>query len=308
MSEELIVFTHNDLDALGCMLNIEFKMPGIKKKYYHTNYKNIPDIVDQIEAHIKEHGNTHILMPDVSFSDNKEHLRRLYTLGKCTHIDHHLYPDGFWDEFPDMKVVWDKTKSATLLCNEFFQNTGKNQSLDNLTHLIDVYDLWQTKSKYFGLSQDLNEYVWTHDLGLLSQKIVENDFNLPADFKDTVHGIREKYTKDIADFRARGLVQRSGDVTFAFVNDWFNQVLIEEMNNGVNVVVGISKFGITKVRINQDSDFTKEQLDRMRLELTGTSNIGHNLAFTYKCDTPKGFESLIDEAKKISCVIEQCRA
>ena len=35
---ELVVMTHHDLDALGCMLNIEYKMPGIPKKYFHTNY------------------------------------------------------------------------------------------------------------------------------------------------------------------------------------------------------------------------------------------------------------------------------
>ena len=145
MSDELIVFGHNDYDMLACMLAIEFKFPGIKKKYFHTNYANIPERVAEIEQHIKENGNKHILIPDVSFSDNKEHLRTLYNLGNCIHIDHHLYPDGFWDEFPDMKVVWDKTKCAGKLCHEYFGNLGKNAALDKFIEIADVYDLWQVK-------------------------------------------------------------------------------------------------------------------------------------------------------------------
>lgn len=47
--EELIVFTHSDLDAIGCMLNIEHKLPTVKKKYFHTNYSNIPERVYEIK-------------------------------------------------------------------------------------------------------------------------------------------------------------------------------------------------------------------------------------------------------------------
>lgn len=307
MSEELIVFTHNDLDALGCMLNIEYKFPGVKKKYFHTNYSNIPTIVDDIEKHIKANGNTHILIPDVSFSDNKEHMERLYTLGKCIHIDHHLYPDGFWDGFPDMKVVWDKTKCATLLCNEYFGNKGKCEALDKISYLIDIYDLWQVDSPHFAFSQDLNEYCWHHDLATVCQKIVDNDYKLPHDFFNIVNGIKNEYTKAVADFERRGLIQRSGDITFAFVNEWFNQIMIPEMNAGKNVVVGVTNYGIIRVRINQKSDFTKEQLDQLRIILTGTADVGHNHAFTYKISGKLKFEDLIAEAQKITKAIEEVR-
>ena len=38
MPDELIVLLHNDLDAIGAYINIEYKFPTLKKKYFYTNY------------------------------------------------------------------------------------------------------------------------------------------------------------------------------------------------------------------------------------------------------------------------------
>ena len=46
--KEYVVFSHNDLDALGSMLCFDYITPDIKKTYFHTNYANIPEIVDEI--------------------------------------------------------------------------------------------------------------------------------------------------------------------------------------------------------------------------------------------------------------------
>ncbi|QAU04488.1 phosphoesterase [Vibrio phage Va1] len=296
---ELIVFVHNDLDALGCMLNIEYRMPNIAKKYFFTNYANIDQRVQEIEAHIQENGNTHILIADVSFSDNKESLRKLYSLGKCTHIDHHLYPDGFWDEFPNMKVHYDKKKCATLLCNEYFGNTGKHERLDKLTRIIDVYDLWQVGEPEFKVSQDLNEYFWTYDIELLCKKIVENDYRLPDDFKSVVQARKAQCEMEVQEFEERKLIQRNPGMTVAFVKEWFNHIMLKEMEAGQNIVVGICPYGIVKVRVNKDAPFTPEQLNKVRKELTGTENIGHMLAFTYRYEAEKCFENTIKEVQKI---------
>lgn len=298
MTEELIVFTHNDLDAAGCMLNIEYKWPNIDKVYFHTNYSNIPQIVSEIEAHIKKNGNKHILIVDVSFSDHKDSLEKLYNLGKCTHIDHHMYPDGFWDEFPDMKVVWDKEKCATLLVNEYLGNTGKNSNLDKLSKIIDIYDIWQVKHPAFDFSQDLNDYFWKAGIENFVESIKENDWKLPDDFAEEVAHIRRESDMAIQSYEERKLIHRASDITLAFVNGWFNQVLIPEMRNGQNFVIGINSHGIVRVRINQDSPYTDEQKNSLRFALIGAEDHGHMNAFTYKVDNPK-FENLIKEAEKV---------
>lgn len=301
---ELIVFTHNDLDALGTMLGIEYKFPNVQKKYFHTNYGNIKQRVQEIEDYVKENGNTHILITDVSFSDNKESLRKLYELGKCTHIDHHLYPDGFWDEFPDMKVVYDKTKCATLLCHEYFSNQGKNERLDKLVHIIDTYDLWKSTSPIFPVAQDLNNYFWTHDIGELTNKIVNNDFKLPDDFVIVVNDIKNTYTQAIKDYEANNMIHRQGEVTILFADEWFNQVHVQEMAKGQNVVIGISSYGIIRVRFNVNSPYSLEQKQKVRELLTGQSNIGHEDAFTYKCNK-QSFDDLMAETQRVVSVLSE---
>lgn len=304
---ELIVFTHNDLDALGCMLNLEYRFPKVPKKYFHTNYGNIKEITAEILDYQKKNGCTHIVMPDVSFSDNKESLRQIYHAFKnCTHIDHHLYPDGFWDEFPNMKVVWDKSKCATLLCNEYLGNKGQNEHLDQLSFIIDIYDLWQIKSPYFDVSQHLNEYFWRFGTTDLCKVIVDNDYKLPANFKQVISSFDDEFTAAMADYESRQLIQRGGEITFAFISDWFNQMLIREHRDGKNFVVGINQYGIVRVRVNQDAPYGEKELNQIRLQLCGTENTGHMHAFTYKIPNVS-FDKTMAEVQKIVRVIgEAC--
>jgi oligoribonuclease NrnB/cAMP/cGMP phosphodiesterase (DHH superfamily) len=305
---ELVVMTHHDLDALGCMLNIEYKMPSVPKKYFHTNYADIDQVVAEIERYVLAEGCTYILIADVSFGDNKPALARLYNIALVIHIDHHLYPEGFWDDFPKMKVVHDKTKSATKLCNEFFKNTGANERLDKLSFLIDVYDIWQTEDPAFDLSQDLNEYFWASinygSLLPLVERIIANDYKLPSDFSDVVKRISNERTNEVHSYESRNLIHRSGDMSICFINNWFNHVMIGEMRAGKNIVIGINSRGIVRVRIREQSPYSTQQKNALRLELTGTETTGHMNAFTYKIN-PKSFEDLVSEAQRVTCAINK---
>lgn len=287
----------------GCVFNIEAKFPSIPKKYFYTNYANIDEKVDEILAY--QNGHTHLLIADVSFSDNKDSLRRLYNSFKsCTHIDHHMYPEGFWDEFPNMKVVWDKSRSATKLCYDYFNNSDKNQRLFKLTEMINIYDLWKDKHPAFDFAQMLNEYFWEVGQDYFIDEIIKNDFKLPDNFKAVTDSIRERQEKEIAYFESKGYIQRSGEISIAFVNDWFNQILIKEMKDGKNFVIGANSYGIMRIRVNQDAPYSEEQLKNIRLELTGNAEYGHSHAFTYKVDG--NFDRILEEVNKIVNVIGKC--
>lgn len=307
MSSELIVWTHNDLDAIGCMLNIEYAMPGVPKKFWHTNYSNIKQQAKEILEYKKENGNTHIIMPDVSFSDNKESLKAIYDeFDMCLHIDHHMYPEGFWDDLPNMKVVYDKTKCATKLCNEYFKNEGKNSDLDKLTYLIDVYDIWQKDNPHFPIAQDLNEYFWKFGIDWLFKEIVNNNYNLPNNFAAIVQNIRKECAEAIQDFESRKLIQRAGEVTFVFVDDWFNQIMLKEMEKGKNFVIGITTYGIVKVRIREEAPYSEDQKKALRKALTGNDNVGHLNAFTYRIfQKTVTFDHIMEEAQKIGSLLEE---
>jgi len=297
MTQELIVFTHCDLDAAACILNIEYKWPDIKKRYYHTNYSNIPQKVDEIAQFVKDTGNHHILITDVSFSDAKDSMRRLYNIGVVTHIDHHMYPDGFWDEFPDMKVHYSKEKCAGLLTNEYLGNTGKNKNLDNLTKIIDVYDIWQTKHPAFDFSQNLNEYFWRTGMEKFCSSIIANNFSLPDDFTEVTNHINRECEMAVQSYEERKLIYRSNDITIMFVNDWFNQIMIADMKKGQNFVIGINSHGIVRVRIRKESPYTDDQKNALRFALTGSSEYGHLDAFTYKAKQTGNTDVLVKEAE-----------
>lgn len=304
--KEIVVFSHNDVDAIVSMLNIEFKFPDIKKKYFHTNYANIDVRVEEIKDYVKENSIEHILIPDVSFSDNKEALGVLYSLGKCTHLDHHLYPEGFWDVFPEMRVVWDKSKCAAKICNEYFDNKGKNKNLDKLTFICDVYDLWQTKSPAFKIAQDFNEYFWQNNIGTLCNTFVQNNYELPHDYMQVVDKQHALFKAALIDYEKRKLIYRGGEITIAFVNDYFNQILIKEMEQGQNFVVGVNSYGIVRVRIREEALYTPEQKDQMRLRLTGTKDIGHNNAFTWKIKEVPSFHRIMEEIQLVVKTIQEC--
>lgn len=310
MNNELIVFTHNDLDMLGCQLNIEYKWPTVTKKYFHTNYSNIPTITDDIEAYILQQGNKHLLIPDVSFATNKDSLRRLYrlldngTLSSITHIDHHLYPDGFWDEFPKMKVVWDTTKSATMLCNEYLGNKGQNVNLDKLSTIIDLYDLWQYKSPHFGVAQDFNNYFWEVGKEWLLHEIISNGYKLPSNYNEIVNKFNKDAEAHITKLESKNLIMRKGKMTVVFTNGFFNQVLLKELDAGKEIVIGVNDYGIIRIRLHQETTLSEKQINRIRLETTGETETGHLHAFTYKLNKEPTFENLITEITRITKVIE----
>lgn len=304
MKNELIVFTHNDLDAAGCSIIIETKLPNIKKKYFYTNYGNLSDVTDEIIQYIQKNKNTHILIPDVSFGDNKEALRKLNAVAKVTCIDHHLYPDGFWEEFPDIRVIHDVEKSATMLCLEHFNMKGYSERLDKLCEFIDVYDIWKVNDRLFDTAQDLNDYFWECDLEWFRDEVLRRDFRLPENFKEVLQDIKNEQAKCISEYENKKLIQRIPGVTLCFFNLHFNKVLVQEMKKGQDIVIGLSTYGIIKVRISESASYTIEQKNNLRSALTGTSSTGHENCFTYKLEDAT-LETIMNEAQKIMEKIEE---
>jgi hypothetical protein len=225
-------------------------------------------------------------------------LKILSQIGNCTVIDHHIYSNNFWKDFEDINVIHDITKSATLMCNKYLNNTGINQQLDNLSKIIDIYDLWKSENNFFELAQDLNEYFWDYSLEEFVKKIIQNNYKLPKDFINVTTAKRKKIQEDIIDLEKRKLIHRFGKSTVIFDSACFNRILIDDMKKGQNFIIGISSFGIVKIRINKNANFPEEQLNKLRFELTQKEKYGHSLAFTYKIENVN-FDKIMNEAKKI---------
>ncbi len=307
MKDELIHFTHQDLDALGCMLNIEYALPQINKKHFFTNYRNIKDKTQEIIEYVQRFGNTHILITDVSWSNYREGLIELTQVAKCTLIDHHLYPDNFFDDI-DIKVVHDVNKSATKLCNEYFNNTGKNKALDIFTNITNAFDIWLKDDPYFELGKDLNDYFWKYDITWLFETMVSNNYHLPRDYTQVMERHKIDSKDHILKLREKNLVHNNGTISIAFIDDFFNDLILEEFKNGAGVVLAVNSWGIVRVRIYEDFDMTPEAKDEVRLYTCGTKDIGHMNAFTFKIphvNFEKIMEVIQDTSREIMEIIKK---
>lgn len=301
MQDELIVFSHQDLDMSISVINIEYRMPGIKKKYFYTNYGDIDKQVQDIEDYVKQHGNKYCLMTDISWSTNPEALHKMCSIfDKITLIDHHLYPDGFFEDYPKLKVYWDKSKSASLLTYEYFKNDEpSNPDLKYITELADVYDLWQIRSPLFHKAQDLNTFFYEVGKEKFINDVIASGFKLPYYYDNVVNDITRRYREAVAKFENRKLIHRSGKITVAFVDEWFNQIIIQEMQDGKDFVINATSFGIFKIRISAEANISSEQKDLLRIAMCGTKDIGHANAYSYKMTDPVSFENIMKQIKFI---------
>ena len=57
-----------------------------------------------------------------------------------------------------MKVIYDTSKCATLLCNEHFQIL--DPKLREFSERVNVYDIWVSEDKRFNQMLYFNEYFW----------------------------------------------------------------------------------------------------------------------------------------------------
>lgn len=304
MKDELIVFTHCDLDMAGSVLCIEKYIPNIRKKYFYTNYSDIKKRVDEIENYIKQHGNTHCLMTDISWSTHPDDLHHICSLfEKITLIDHHLYPNGFFDNYPKLKVYHDKSKSGALLTYEYFKLNDSN--LKSIIDIIDVYDLWQSEHRDFEKSQDLNRFFWEVGREKFIEDIINSNYKLPSYYENTVNKIRVKFTEDIEKYEKRKLIHRTDSITIVFTNDWFNEILIKEMSDGRDFVINVTTYGVFKIRINNNSGISDDIKNKIRFKLTGNTDIGHMNAFPFKMSLPISFENIMSEIKRVINIIEE---
>lgn len=323
MKEDIIIFTHNDLDAMGCLLvlNETFKDEYNDKHVFHTNYQNIPEIVKNIINQCEVKKPKLVVITDVSFSTSVEDLDQLYNY--CTnrdirmlYMDHHLYPDNFFANYPEMKTVWDKSRCASKICYDTLLKAEEHIELGKLIRIIDIYDIWQDQNKLFDFSQRFNDYFW-YRITKKAETIVQLacafkiiGYKLFDDFMTVTEDIVIDNRDNLERLENSGLVHRNLDekVSLFFSNDYFTPFMINEHRNGQKFVINICNWGLIKVRVNQHFDISEKVLDNIRLRCAGTVDIGHSHAFTWK--SPLDFNNnpqdcLITEAKRITSIISQ---
>jgi len=301
--------THNDLDALGCMLHLEAATLNTEKITFHTNYRDLAERVSDVIEYCEKHRPKMLFISDISFSNNKGQLQKLEELLehgiKVILVDHHEYPEGFFD---DIKIIvkHDIGKSATGICEKFFGTA--NHNLLKLSEYINAYDIWLETRPDFNVSVALNDYFWnyidTRSISNLMYDIVQNDYKLPQDFVQYFKDYQIETVRKIESYRKRKLIMSDGFFCVAFVDDTFNEILIDEFSKSTQFVFIANSYGVTRFRFKGNSTLSRAQKEEIKMKLIGTLNNGHLNAFSVKIHN-SNFDKIMDRVQEVQGILAQ---
>jgi len=301
----MIIFTHNDLDAISCMLNIHIatnKMPVT----FHTNYKNIEEKTYEIIDYIDKHQVSKIYILDISFSQNKHNLISILKKNiPVIFLDHHTYEPGYFESllnFKNFKYVHDISKSAGLITYEYFHNVNKSKALDVFTSISDTYDLWQVKKPNFDEALQLNNYFWTVGIDWMFNEMINNNYKLPNNFKSTNDKYLIDRKKGLESLYNKKLIRSDGTTSIVFADQWFTEALLSEFDKGSKVVIIANSYGIMRIRFNAQLDIDDKIWKAIKNDILGTENIGHLHAFSLKIEK-NGFEEIMEKIQELVSII-----
>jgi len=284
--------------------------PNIKKKYFHTNYVDLNGVVNELMEYVCDNDVSHIFICDIMFANHLWLLESIYKLNKrVVYIDHHKYPDHFFDDFSG--VIWDDSKSSSMLCSDVFKSRGINSNLDKLTDIVDVFSMWDKHHELFKVSQKINEYYiqeTKHSTPELFMNALEcNNWCLADNFRESVQKIDESFNEYLRVTDVSSVVQRSGDVSICFGDDWFTRLMIDEMKNGANLVVGVTSWGLVQIRINSDTHFSIDQYEFFHHGVSPLEHIGQNNVITYRLPKHPTLKTMIDEVNDIVRIFQETK-
>lgn len=308
-----VTLTHNDFDGLASLLMLMIKFKP--EAHFFTNYYDFDKAVKQVIQYKREHDVDTLLIADLSFSDHRELLERLNMVfeGKIFLVDHHMYPDGFWDGFGFRKVIDTGRCAARILfedlkLNEDIKDPEFRERCGKFIKLVDTWDCWRDEDAGFQDALYANELflsLKTDNASIIqiAKDQIGHHFGAFQDLESFKTVYLDGYAKFLEKLEQAQLIWRYPRVTFVFSWDFLPKLLMDEYARGAGVIVAV-QYGIFKVRINKHLGYTEDQLNDLRHELTGMDKFCHLHAFTYKTDYTEP-KQIVTECKKISDLINK---
>lgn len=307
-----VCLTHNDLDACGCVAILEETLKPVK--YFYTNYADLHEKIFELTQFCKENKISNVIIADVSLSQCRDSLIQLQRDLKEISInsdfrifDHHLYDENYWHGVT-AEINVDKSRCASKILFDYFNKDNNLNYLENFIRTVNLHDIYLKDEPDFINGLILNEqfYSFVHgnseNILLYTKEAKRNNFNvstLMGDFKFTYKDEFEKLKNDLK-LEKRYIRSNKGVKTTVILSwDLFPFFTYFEMKSGQAVVIGV-KYGIFKIRVKEGA-FSEKSLNEIRKKLTGETNFGHSLAFTYKANVPNK-DAVIAELIRISDV------
>ncbi len=312
LKPEIVHLTHNDLDCLGCILNLNYAIPHTKKIVFHTNYQNLNDKVHDVIDYIHKHTVSLLVISDISFAQSKEKLLLIQEevqnkMGvKILYFDHHAYAEDFFEDIT-FKYYHDITKSATLIMNEVFNSTNKN--LNQLSKLINDFDIWNEGTKTFNVSLGINDWFWNElkyrSINDLAHSIILNDFKMPLSFVTYYKTYQFKFKNKIDSLKSRQLFINDGFISLIFTDDYFNECLYETFHKEKSQIAFIiNSYGIIRIRFATINCISNELKEKIKFAIIGTLEHGHLNAFSEKIEN-FNFNKIMFRVQELTKIVNQ---
>jgi hypothetical protein len=314
---KVVSFSHNDLDAMGCQLCIDYKFGnngnnGNNITYFNTNYFDIKQQVEDCIEYIHRNIVDLIIISDVSFSTTPELLNELIATNKqIIYLDHHLYPENFFTDHTtnNIRYIHDTSKSASQICYDVFCGDNTNSNFKDLIKYINAYDIWLHNEEYFSKSILLNEYFLAckgraYNIEDIMNIFIDNKYNISiiSNFVIEFFGDFEEY---IGKSINNNQIFTQNGITLAFIDKYFNYLLYDTFKDPNNKLMVIcNTYGVIRVRFNGNSDIPDYIKNTIREECTGEDQIGHLNAFTY-IKNIKTINDIIPELQNITEMFER---
>lgn len=249
------VFTHNDLDGLGCeyIIRKHYEKQGYIVESVCLNYNTINKYLEKFITNKGLYYYDKVFITDISVNEDVAHLINEYGQGKFTLIDHHINESTEHLNKYDWCILQgekeDELCSATWLVWKYFVTKDKsldNEFMKNIVTAIDRYDtwLWETKYNHYQLSKQLNNLYYEIGRDRLYQAMIEqeevNNTFILTDTLQFILDIRaDKYSK-----------------TLENSNRYMERIELDGYNIGVVYASQfVSELGNDLANLNDDVDF-----------------------------------------------------
>lgn len=310
LKKEIVHFTHNDLDAMGCIINLNYAMPDIKKTIFHTNYQDLNEKVHDVIEYIHKHPVSLLVISDISFAQSKHELLHIQEVVqnqigvKILYFDHHTYADNFFEDIT-FRYYHELTKSATLIMNKAFN--VNNEKLNQLSQLINDFDIWVEDAKTFSVSLGINDWFWNElkyqSIDNLAYSITNNDFSLPDTFVQYYKAYQAKFKNKLDSLKAKKLFINDGFTALVFTDDYFNEALYESFHINKNQIAFIvNSYGIIRIRFATVDCLSTEIKEKIKFAIMGTLEHGHLNAFSIKVKN-SNFEKLMTKVQELTQIV-----
>jgi oligoribonuclease NrnB/cAMP/cGMP phosphodiesterase (DHH superfamily) len=294
------------------MLNLHYITPNTEKITFHTNYRNLTEKVHDVIEFIRKHAVELLVISDVAFTSNKAELLEIQKVVqdqmgiKILYFDHHVYEPEFFNDIT-FKYVHDINDSATMIMNKAFN--VKNEHLNKLSEMINIYDVWIERSKLFPIAMELNDWFFkelkTKDFDQVAYMIEQNNYRLPKSFTNFVKNNQAECKTKIQSLKNRGLFVSDGFISMIFTDDFINQALYQTFNIDKNkVALIVNSYGIIRIRFSTIDCLSDKEKEKIKMAIMGKLDIGHLNAFSIKVQN-SNFEKIMNKVQELIQIINE---